>query len=434
MSTTSETVSPCRALAGEIVVPADKSISHRTAIFGSIAEGTTRVSNFLQADDCLSTLNAMRMLGVKIIEKAPGTIEIHGAGLHGLREPEGVVDCGNSGTTMRLLMGLLAAQKFSSCLTGDQYLRKRPMDRVIQPLRKMGASIRGQNGDRLAPIEIEGRKLNPIEYDSPIASAQVKSALLLAGLYCNGTTSVKEPHKSRDHTERMLHRFGADIRVNQLSASVTGPARLRGQTMTVPNDISSAAFFLAAAAILPGSDLLVKDVGLNPTRAGFLDVLKRMGADLSGAEFRDNGLDEPSGDIRIRGNRKLRAVHVSGPEIPTLIDEIPVLAVLALNAEGTTVIEGAGELRVKETDRINAIARNLEALGASVTEKPDGLVIDGPQRLHGGTVDSFGDHRIAMAMAVAALVADAPVMINDTSCVSTSFPGFFEILNKIIAK
>lgn len=431
MSTVTETVSPSGALAGEISVPADKSISHRAAIFGSIAEGKTSISNFLRAEDCLATLNAMRMVGVSLGEQEAGAIEIHGVGLHGLRPPRDVIDCGNSGTTMRLLMGLLAAQKFPSCLTGDQYLRKRPMDRVVQPLRRMGARLSGRDGDRLAPIEIEPGELKPITYDSPIASAQVKSALLLAGLYCVGPTSVREPYKSRDHTERMLHRFGAEVRAGELTASVTGPARLFGQNITVPGDISSASFFLAAAAMLPGSDLLVKNVGLNPTRSGIFDILERMGADLSGAELRDDGLDEPSGDLRIRGSRNLRAVHISPPDIPRLIDEIPAIAVLALKAAGTTIIEGAAELRVKETDRISAVAKNLGALGASLIERPDGLVIEGPQRLNGGTVDSFGDHRIAMAMAVAALCADGPVTITDTRCVPTSFPGFFEVLRTV---
>jgi 3-phosphoshikimate 1-carboxyvinyltransferase len=428
----SESVPPCRSVAGEVVVPPDKSISHRAVIFGSLAEGASKIHNFLRAADCLSTLEAMRMLGVEAVERETGTVDIQGVGLRGLREPGGVIDCGNSGTTMRLLMGVLAAQKFSSRLTGDQYLRKRPMDRVIQPLRKMGARLRGQEGDRLAPIEIEGADLHPIEYDSPIASAQVKSAILLAGLYCAGTTSVREPYKSRDHTERMLHQFGAKVYAGERAAAVTGPARLRGRKVTVPGDISSAAFFLAAAAMLPGSELVVKNVGLNPTRAGIVDVLKQMGAYIAGADMRDNGLEEISNDLTVRGNQKLRALRISSPDIPRLIDEIPVIAALALRADGVTVIEGAGELRVKETDRISAIATNLRMLGASVTEKADGFIIEGPQRLRGGTVDSFGDHRIAMAMAVAALIADEPVTITDTACVSTSFPGFFDTLRDIV--
>jgi 3-phosphoshikimate 1-carboxyvinyltransferase len=430
---TRNTVLPCRAVSGEMEAPPDKSLSHRAVILGSIAEGRTAIKNFLRAEDCFATLRAMQALGVDAREDGAGIIEIEGAGLHGLCAPTDVIDCGNSGTSMRLLMGLLAAQKFSSCLTGDQYLRKRPMDRVIRPLRQMGARLHGQEGDRLAPIEIEEGNLHPIAYDSPIASAQVKSAVLLAGLYCEGPTSVREPYKSRDHTERMLHRFGARIYSCESTAAVVGPARLRGREITIPCDISSASFFFAAAAMLPGSELLIRNVGLNPTRAGILDVLKEMGADITGTEVADSGLDEPSGDILIKGTQKLRPAFVSAPDIPRLIDEIPIIAVLALKAKGVTRIEGAAELRVKETDRIAAVAKNLKILGASITENPDGLVIEGPQRLKGGTVDSFGDHRIAMAMAIAALAADEPVTITDIACVATSFPGFFEMLQKIRA-
>jgi 3-phosphoshikimate 1-carboxyvinyltransferase len=437
----SETIYPARSIQGDLKVPPDKSISHRAVLIGSVAEGRVEVKNFLDAGDCVSTLNAMRLLGVSIEEKGSGELEIEGVGLQGLKPPSDIIDCGNSGTMMRLMMGLLAAQKFPSRLTGDQYLRKRPMGRVIQPLRQMGAQLRGQEGDRFAPIEINGvsperassrqASLMPIVYDSPVASAQVKSAILLAGLYCNGTTVVREPYKSRDHTERMLHRLGATLDVKELSAAVTGPALLRGAEIVVPGDISSAAFFMAAAALLPGSELLLRDVGLNRTRSGFLDVLEQMGAPMSGVDIPDYGLNEPSNDVLVQGASTLKAAHVGARDIPRLIDEVPIIAVLALRAEGTTVIEGAEELRVKETDRLSAIAKNLAVLGARVEERPDGLIITGPQRLRGGTVDSFGDHRTAMAMAVAALVADGPVTINDTACVSTSFPDFFELLRKV---
>jgi 3-phosphoshikimate 1-carboxyvinyltransferase len=306
------------------------------------------------------------------------------------------------------------------------------MDRVIKPLRLMGARLHGQEGDRLAPIEIEGAEsLKPIQYESPVASAQVKSAVLLAGLYCAGETSVREPYKSRDHTERMLHRFGAKVMISELTAAVIGPTNLRGREITIPGDISSAAFFIVAAAMLPGSELVLRNIGLNPTRAGILDLLGRMGIEISAAQVKDNGLDEPAGDIRIMGTKKLRAFHISSPDIPRLIDEIPALVALALRANGRTIIEGAGELRVKETDRISALVRNFRILGASIDEKPDGLAVEGPQRLHGGALDSFGDHRIAMAMAVAALAAEGPVTITNTGCVSTSFPGFFDTLRKI---
>ncbi len=427
----SETIIPARNVKGEVAAPPDKSISHRAVIIGSITEGRLSIKNFLLAEDCLATLKAMRMLGVPIKDDGAGQLEIEGVGLNGLKRPADTIDCGNSGTTMRLMMGLLAAQGFPARLTGDQYLRQRPMDRVIRPLRKMGGKLKGHAEDRLAPIEIEGSPLNPITYDSPVASAQVKSAILLAGLYCRGTTTVREPYKSRDHTERMLHRFGAGIEVGGTGASIVGPALLRAKDIIVPADISSASFLAAAAAVLPGSELTIRNVGLNRTRSGFLDAMKKMGTDLSYADVPEEGLDEPSGDLVVRGSRRLHAVHIGPRDIPRLIDEIPILAVTALRAEGTTIIEGARELRVKETDRLNALAQNLRALGAQVEEKPDGLIIPGPQRLAGGAVKSFGDHRTAMAMAVAGLLADAPVTIEDTACVATSFPDFFTVLRNV---
>jgi len=428
----SETIPPARGIRGEISVPPDKSISHRAVLIGSIATGRVTVHNFLRAEDSLATLQAMRSLGVKIEENPKGQLTIGGVGLHGLQQPGDIIDCGNSGTTMRLMMGLLAAQRFSSCLTGDQSLRKRPMGRIITPLRQMGARLTAQEGDTLAPIEIEGTSLKPITYDSPIASAQVKSAVLLAGLYCNGTTMVREPYKSRDHTERMFHRFGATIKAGERSASVEGPVTLAGKEITVPGDISSAAFFMAAAAVLPGSELTLNNVGLNRTRSGFLDIMRKMGAEFSGADADDDGLSELSGDVLVRGSRQLKAVRIGPRDIPRLIDEIPIVAVMALCAEGATIIEGAQELRVKETDRLSAISRNLSALGAQIEEKPDGLIIPGPQRLRGGSVDSFGDHRMAMAMAMAALIAEDEVTINDTACVATSFPNFFKALRSAV--
>lgn len=420
-----------RSIGGKINVPSDKSISHRSVLIGSISEGSVRVSNFLRAEDCLATLRAMQMLGATVNEIGPAEIEIEGVGLRGLKEPADIIDCGNSGTTMRLMMGLLAGQNFSSRLTGDQYLRERPMDRVIRPLRRMGAKLCGQDSDRLAPIEIEGSKLDPITYDSPIASAQVKSAILLAGLYCNGKTTIREPYKSRDHTERMLHKFGAQVEAGELSASLTGPATLSANEIAVPGDVSSAAFFVAAASVVPDSELLLPNIGLNRTRSGFLDVALAMGADISGTDTEDTGLNEPAGDLLVRGVRRLKAVKVARKDIPRLIDEVQIIAVMALSAEGTTIIEGAEELRVKETDRLSALAKNLSALGAQIEEKPDGLIIPGPQRLRGGTVNSFGDHRTAMATAIAGLTADEPVTINDTACVATSFPGFFDKLNEV---
>ncbi len=433
-SPSSQIVSPARSVRGEIEVPSNKSISHRAAIVGAICEGHVTVDNFLLASDCLATLEAMRMLGVSIEENGPGRFEIEGVGLYGLKEPADTIDCGNSGTTMRLMAGLLAAQNFSARLTGDQYLRQRPMDRVILPLRQMGAKLGGEGGDTLAPIDIQGSPLSPITYDSPVASAQVKSAILLAGLYCDGKTTVREPYKSRDHTERMLHELGARIEVGELTASVTGPATLRAREIVVPGDISSAAFFVAAAAMMQDSEILLRNVGLNRTRATFLDTARGMGADIAGMDIEDDGLSEPVGDLVVRGGRRLKAVRIGADDIPRISDEIPIIAVMALSAEGTTIIEGAAELRVKETDRLSAIAENLSALGAQIEEKPDGLVIPGPQRVKGGTVDSFGDHRIAMAMAIAGLVADGPVTITDTDWVSTSFPDFFDVLQKVAVR
>jgi 3-phosphoshikimate 1-carboxyvinyltransferase len=424
-------VSPANSVGGAIDVPSDKSISHRSILIGSISEGSVSVSNFLHAEDCLATLEAMRMLGVSITETGPRELRIDGVGLRGLKEPADTIDCGNSGTTMRLMMGLLAAQDFASRLTGDKYLQQRPMARIIEPLRLMGANLSGREGDKLAPIEIRGARLKPITYDSPIASAQVKSAILLAGLFCDGETIVREPFKSRDHTERMLHRFGARVRAGDLSASVTGPATLRADRITIPGDISSAAFFIAAAAMLPGSELIVRNVGLNRTRSGFLDVALAMGADISGMDAQDGGLDEPACDLLVRGTEKLKAITIGAKDIPRLIDEVPIIAIMALAAEGTTIIEGAEELRVKETDRLASIAKNLTALGAQIEEKPDGLIIPGQQRLRGGTVESFGDHRTAMSLAIAALAAEGPVTIKDTTCIATSFPAFFDTLDEV---
>jgi 3-phosphoshikimate 1-carboxyvinyltransferase len=428
----SETIIPATCIRGEPWVPPDKSISHRAVLIGSITEGSVTVRNFLHADDCLATLQAMRMLGVRIEERGADTLDIEGVGLHGLKKPTAVIDCGNSGTTMRLIMGILAAQDFPSSLTGDEYLRRRPMARIIEPLRKMGATLRAQDGDKLAPIEIEGTSLTAISYDSPIASAQVKSAILLAGLYCHGTTTVREPYKSRDHTERMLHRFGGGVAIDETSASVSGPVTLRAREILVPGDISSASFLMAAALMLPGSEVMLRNIGLNKTRTGFLDVIRSMGAELDYPDALDNGLDEPSGDICAQGGGRLKAITVGAQDIPRLIDEIPIIAVMALHAEGTSVIQGAQELRVKETDRLRALATNLSALGARIEERHDGLIIEGPQQLHEGTVDSFGDHRTAMAMAIAGLAADGPVTIRDTGCVTTSFPGFFDVIRNIV--
>jgi 3-phosphoshikimate 1-carboxyvinyltransferase len=425
------TLHPARTLRGEVTTPGDKSISHRSIMFGSLAEGTTRVSGFLTGEDNLATLRAFQAMGITIHQRAPGELEIEGRGLDGLQEPADVIDCGNSGTTMRLMSGLLAGQAFFSVLTGDQYLRRRPMKRVVSPLAAMGASIWGRQGGELAPLAIRGAQLKPISYTSPIASAQVKSAVLLAGLYTEGETCVREPHLSRDHSERMLAWFGADIRPFPGGVAVTGRPRLVARDMLIPGDISSATFLLVAGLITPGAELLVRNVGLNPSRSGAIDILRAMGGELELVNAREQS-GEPVADIHVRHCR-LRGIEIGGEMVPRAIDELPVLSVAAALAEGTTTIRDAAELRVKETDRIAAMASELTKLGVAVTPTPDGMIIQGRERLQGGEVTSYGDHRIAMSCAIAALAAGGPVTIRDTACTETSFPGFWELLERIRA-
>ncbi|MBE0598771.1 MAG: 3-phosphoshikimate 1-carboxyvinyltransferase [Desulfuromonadales bacterium] len=425
----SRIVHPARPLRGEIVIPGDKSISHRSIMIGSLAEGETTVHGFLHGEDNHATLKAFRAMGVEIEELAGGVLKIRGRGLDGLTEPGDVLDCGNSGTTIRLMTGLLAGQRFFSVLTGDRYLRKRPMKRVTGPLVSMGARIWGRGGGDLAPLALQGTPLHPIDYASPIASAQVKSALLLAGLYAEGTTTVREPHLSRDHSERMLTAFGAELRPFAGGVSLTGRPRLRGQEIRVPGDISSAAFFLVAALVVPGSELLVKNVGLNPSRSGVIDILRAMGGSLELVDERQAG-GEPVADIVVKSSR-LKGIEISGELVPRAIDELPVVSIAAALAEGTTTIRDARELRVKETDRIAAMIGVLTALGVSAQPRDDGMVVHGSDGLRGGTIDSCGDHRIAMSTAIAALRATAPVTITDTACTATSFPNFWELLDKI---
>lgn len=415
-------------LRGEITVPGDKSVSHRAVIFGALAEGITEISGFLNGEDCLSTVACFRRLGVSA-DVAGTDVRVHGVGLQGLREPDDVLDCGNSGTTARLLLGVLAGQPFHAVLTGDGSLRQRPMGRVAEPLRRMGAVIAGRGGGKLLPLSVSGGILQPFSYASPVASAQVKSAVLLAGLFAEGETSVTEPEKSRDHTERMLSAFGASVRVDGNTVTVRGKPSLKGRVVRVPGDISSAAFFLVAGSIVPGSDLVVRNVGVNPTRTGILDVLQEMGADLELLNKRDES-GEPVADIRVRAAR-LRGVEIGGGVIPRLIDELPVLAVAALFAQGKTVVRDAEELRVKETDRIAAVAEEFAKLGASVLPTEDGFVIEGGQELTGGMAHSRGDHRIAMSLSVAALRADAPVTIGDPACVAVSYPGFWDTISRL---
>lgn len=423
------TVQPVRSLRGELSVPGDKSISHRSIMLGSLACGTTRITNFLRGEDNFSTMNAFRSMGVPI-EDDGKVVTVQGVGLHGLQEPLDVLDCGNSGTTIRLMTGLLSGQSFFSVLTGDQYLRKRPMKRVTEPLRWMGAIIAGRANGTMAPLAVSGGRLNGISYDSPIASAQVKSALMFAGLYSEGATTVNEPTLSRDHSERMFRFFGADIETSGSSVTVRSGRELRGQEIVVPGDISSAAFFLVAALIVPGSELLIRNVGINPTRTGVIDILQQMGGDITLQDQREVS-GEPVADLLVRSSR-LKGIEIGGDVVPRAIDEFPVISVAAALAEGVTVIRDARELRVKETDRIAAIAANLRAVGAGLIEETeDGMVITGVESLSGGTVSSYGDHRIAMSLAVAALASRSAITVDDVACVATSFPGFFDLLGGV---
>lgn len=422
------TIQPARALKGELTVPGDKSISHRSIMLGAIANGVTVVRGFLRGEDNMSTMHAFRAMGVKIDDDGE-TISIHGRGLHGLQEPGDVLDCGNSGTTIRLITGLLSGQSFFSVVTGDQYLRKRPMKRVVEPLTRMGARISGRSQGGLAPLAINGGGLRAIEYHSPVSSAQIKSSIMLAGLYAEGSTIVHEPSLSRDHSERMFRLFGASLECFDNGMTVRGGTELNAQEVTVPGDISSAAFFIVAALITPNSELLIRNVGINPTRTGVIDILKEMGGKIELLDQRELS-GEPVADILVRSSC-LKGIAISGSVVPRAIDEFPVVCVAAACAEGTTTIRDAKELRVKETDRIAAMAGNLRALGVDVTETEDGMDISGTERLAGGQVGSFGDHRIAMSMSVAALVASDAITIQDIDCVATSFPAFFQLLEKV---
>lgn len=415
-----------KGLVGEIAPPPDKSISHRAIILSSIALGKSSISNFLKSSDTLSTLEAFKKLGVSINEPDTGEIVVEGRGLYGLKEPEAVIDCVNSGTTMRLLSGLLSGNPFFSVLEGDESLSLRPMGRVIRPLREMGAQIMARKDNMYPPLAIRGGGLSAIRYEMPIASAQVKSSIILAGLYANGETEVLEPLKSRDHTERMLKAYGADIEFNGSGIKIRPGTELSGIELEVPNDFSSAAFFMVAAAIVEGSELTVKSVGINQTRTGFLDVLMKMGADIEVLDKREVS-GEPVADICVR-HSNLRAIEVNEETIPSLIDEFPVLCVIAACANGITRIRGASELRVKECDRIRAMAEGLMRMGVDVEELADGLVINGEAALKGARINSFGDHRVAMAFSIAALVTEGETVIEDAQVVDISFPEFFEML------
>ena len=412
-------------LKGELTVPGDKSISHRSVMFGAIAKGLTEVTNFLQGADCLSTISCFRQLGISI-ENTPEKILVHGRGLHGLSAPEKILDAGNSGTTTRLLSGILSGQEFSSVLTGDASIQKRPMKRIMEPLSLMGAQIESVRHNGCAPLSITGRPLHGISYATPVASAQVKSAILLAGLYADSPTQVTEPLPSRNHTELMLKGFGANLVSEGKTALLRPGFPLFGQTIEVPGDISSAAYFLAAGLLVPGSEILVKNVGINPTRSGILSVIRSMGGRL---EILNERLcaGEPVADLFVSFS-PLHGTVIEGELIPALIDELPMIAVMAAFAQGTTVIRDAAELKVKESDRIATTTAGLKAMGADVTPTPDGMIICGGRTLHGASVSSFEDHRIAMSFAVAAMAAEGTTVIENGDCVRISYPGFYNDL------
>ena len=424
-------IKPAHSLKGEIHIPGDKSISHRSVMFGALANGMTEVTHFLQGADCLSTISCFQKLGIPI-ENTNGCIRIQGKGLHGLRPPACVLDVGNSGTTMRLLSGILAGQPFSSTLNGDASIQKRPMKRIITPLREMGAAVSGADGTDCAPLFINGAPLHGIDYQSPVASAQVKSCILLAGLYADTKTSVTEPSLSRNHTELMLRSFGAEITCSDTTATILPDAVLTGQKIDVPGDISSAAYFIAAALLVPNAEVLIHNVGVNPTRDGILRSAKAMNADITRLnEHQVSG--EPVCDLLVRSS-SLTATTVEGSLIPALIDEIPVLAVLAAYANGTTVIRDAAELKVKESNRIETIVSNLKKMGADVEATEDGMVIYGGKPLHCAEIDPHADHRIAMAFAVAALCAQGGAEILNAECASVSYPSFYKDLQSLYAK
>ncbi len=425
----SRLVHPARRLRGEVRVPGDKSISHRALLLNAIAEGEAIISNLGPGADCTSTVRCLKALGVDVDVRPDGTIRIVGGGLHGLREAADVLDAGNSGTTTRLLTGLLAGQEFFSVITGDGSLRGRPMKRIIDPLRRMGGQLWARKGDSLLPIAIRGSHLTAIDYPLPVASAQLKSALLLAGLYAEGATTVREPQLSRDHTERMLRAQGADLRVDGRVITLTPGRRLSALSVDVPGDISSAAFWLVAAAVHPDAEIVVRDVGVNPGRTGILEALAAMGADVEVVP-RGERAGEPVADLVARSS-VLRATRIAGDLVPRLIDEIPVLAVAAIFADGETTFADASELRVKETDRVAALVTELGRLGAEVRELPDGLAIRGGRRLRGARCQSYRDHRMAMALAIAGLVAEGETVVDGSQAADVSYPEFWEELERL---
>jgi len=423
-------VSQAGPLKGELTLPGDKSITHRAIILGSLADGVSEITGALRSEDCRSTARACNAMGAVVEEVEDDRLRILGCGLMGLQEPREVLDAGNSGTTLRLLAGVLAGQPFFSVLTGDRYLCQRPMARVAAPLRSMGATILGRDGGNLPPLAVKGARLKGIDYVSPIASAQVKSAILLAGLFAEGETRVTEPSLSRDHTERMCEGIGLPIRRDGLSARIERPTMIPSLDLTVPGDFSAAAFFVVAALIIPGSELAIRGVGVNPTRTGLLDALAAMGATIEVSRPRIIS-GEPVADLFIR-SQALHGTEVGGALIPRMLDEVPAFAVAAAVARGHTIIRDAAELRVKEVDRLAAIARELRRFGAELEERPDGLLLRGGAVLSGCACDSWGDHRMAMALAVAGLSAKGSTIISDPSCVTSSFPDFWARLDAIL--
>ena len=415
-------------LVGEVTVPGDKSISHRAIMLGALCDGDVHITNFLEGADCLSTIDCFKKMGI-YIERDADKVTVHGKGINGLKAPKEMLDTGNSGTTTRLISGILSAQDFTSHLNGDESIQKRPMKRIMEPLSMMGADIKSDKDNGCAPLTINGSKLHGIDYVSKIASAQVKSAILFAGLYADGETSVDEPYISRDHSERMLKYFGYDVKRDDTKVSIKGGGKLSAKDVEVPGDISSAAYFIAAGLITPGSDILIKNVGINETRDGIIKVAKEMGGDIELLNIREDG-PEPLADIRVKYS-DLHGIRIDGKIIPTLIDEIPIIAIMALAAKGETVIADAAELKVKESDRIAVMAENINAMGGDVTPTDDGMIIRGGKALKGAKIDSHKDHRIAMSFYVASFIADGVNEIKDFDCVKISYPGFLNDFEKL---
>jgi 3-phosphoshikimate 1-carboxyvinyltransferase len=432
------TITPAGPLKGTIAVPGDKSITHRAIILSALAEGDSAISAYCRGEDCLNTMRAFQAMGIQI-EERPEQLRVRGKGFWGLTEPAQPLDCGNSGTGIRLLAGVLAGQDFFTILTGDDSIRRRPMGRVVKPLREMGAAIAGRKGGELAPLAITGSRLHGLAYTSPVASAQVKSSLLLAGLYAEGVTRVSEPRRSRDHTERLFRYFGVPVQEDGSTVSIQGRPSVgwAGKPVVVPGDLSAAAFFIVGASLVPGSDVTITSVGVNPTRTGVLEILAEMGANIQILNRRDEA-GEPVADLRVRA-ASLHGIRIGAERIPQTIDEFPILCVAAVLAEGETTITGAGELRVKESDRIATMTTELKKMGASIEETKDGLTIQGlgamkTKRLRGAACTSYGDHRVAMSMAIAGLTAEGETKIHDTDCIETSFPGFESKLLELLTK